>query len=654
MPTIKQLPTANSVSAADVVPVSQGGVTRSLSVGGLLSNTQAAIALVPGKLLGRASASAGGPEPVSLGAGLTLQGGVVSATGEDHARLPVAASLAAVDDVVVNGGGVARRLSAGLLRGLFNAGAGVSIGADGTISSPLPTASNAALGGVKVGDGLAVGGDGTLSAPNTPRTSAAGATGGRMAVSLLHEQSAWPITAEGFLWANSPYSYLGVSKDFVAGVGGTAVAAGPVATLFAFANASGSSSDVVAVLGSAVARTSGSTVFGGNLIARSDAGVSAKLCGLEIDLVPSGAGALPGSIGLAINAFSQAMSAPAIQLGSLGGGSFDNGLVITAVRYAGVCAQVGSSMTSLVNTSTGTYSDAAVVLGNRQRIRLQGSGAGSAYIGTDGNKFMTVVPPENGFVVRDPGDVANLVLVTASGDMQVSGAGSFGGGLSAGSVSCAGAVRGATVSASAGFAAPSGAAMASLLNASGGTYSDAAVVLGNQQRVRLQGSGPGSAFIGTDGNKFMTVVPPENGVVFRDTSDTANLVLLNQYAMTVNVGLNMANTKAMVLAGPGANNAASIVHGADGYLAVSYGPNGLVFKTQGGSFQGTLDPYGTLTMVGSMNAGYSVSAGTTLGVKAMAAPASPPAGQFYVFMDQADGKLKAKGPGGTVTVLAAS
>lgn len=36
----------------------------------------------------------------------------------------------------------------------------------------------------------------------------------------------------------------------------------------------------------------------------------------------------------------------------------------------------------------------------------------------------------------------------------------------------------------------------------------------------------------------------------------------------------------------------------------------------------------------------------------IAAPASPPAGQFYIYMNSADNKLYAKGPGGTVTTLA--
>ncbi len=74
MPTIKQLPIAESVNATDALPLSQAGLTRSVTVAALLSGTQPSVALVKGKLLGRVSAGAGGPEPVSLGAGIAIQG----------------------------------------------------------------------------------------------------------------------------------------------------------------------------------------------------------------------------------------------------------------------------------------------------------------------------------------------------------------------------------------------------------------------------------------------------------------------------------------------------------------------------------------------------------------------------------------------------
>ena len=94
MPTIKQLPAAGAVGAADQIPVSQGGVTKNVQVGVLLAGTQPGITVAQNKLLGRVSVGAGGPEPVALGAGLSLTGGVLSATGSAANAVQRAANLA--------------------------------------------------------------------------------------------------------------------------------------------------------------------------------------------------------------------------------------------------------------------------------------------------------------------------------------------------------------------------------------------------------------------------------------------------------------------------------------------------------------------------------------------------------------------------------
>ena len=170
MPTIKQLPAATSVNATDVLPISQGGTTKALAIGDLLSSTQPALLLAPGKLLGRVSAVGGGPEPVTVGVGLAVDASTVRATGLDHLSLPVAAALTATDEVVVNSAGAPRRVAASALRGLFSAGAGVSI-ADGVISAggggsyTLPAATTAMLGGVRVdGSSIVINGSGVISA----------------------------------------------------------------------------------------------------------------------------------------------------------------------------------------------------------------------------------------------------------------------------------------------------------------------------------------------------------------------------------------------------------------------------------------------------------------------------------------------------------
>lgn len=177
MPTIKQLPLATSVSDADLLPVSQGGTTRGLTVGGLLSSTQPAIALATGSLLGRVSAGAGGPEQVGIGTGLAMGGGAVAATGADHLAFPASTALGAGDEVVVNSGGAAKRMVATALRALFSAGSGVAIDGSGVISSSgAAVATSGTVGSVKPGTTLVVAGDGTLDARvgSTAGTVAAG------------------------------------------------------------------------------------------------------------------------------------------------------------------------------------------------------------------------------------------------------------------------------------------------------------------------------------------------------------------------------------------------------------------------------------------------------------------------------------------------
>lgn len=105
MPTIQQLPAAQSVDAADLLAISQSGTLRAVSSGDLLAGTQPAIMAPTGSLLGRTSLGAGGPEALSPGPGLAIQGSTISANGGDHAGFPVETSLADSDQFVISSDG---------------------------------------------------------------------------------------------------------------------------------------------------------------------------------------------------------------------------------------------------------------------------------------------------------------------------------------------------------------------------------------------------------------------------------------------------------------------------------------------------------------------------------------------------------------------
>jgi Fibronectin type III domain len=135
MPTISQLPSAGSVSAADEVPISQNGSVCAASVGALLASTQPAIIVDSSSLLGRTSLGPGGPEQVDVGVGITLSNSTLVANGLDHSGFPIISSLPVGSDLVISNQGSPMLMQASLLRELFSAGQNVTIDSNGVIST---------------------------------------------------------------------------------------------------------------------------------------------------------------------------------------------------------------------------------------------------------------------------------------------------------------------------------------------------------------------------------------------------------------------------------------------------------------------------------------------------------------------------------------
>ncbi|HEY0181453.1 MAG TPA: fibronectin type III domain-containing protein [Rhodopila sp.] len=135
MPTISQLPSANTISAADEVPISQGGTARATSVGALLASAQPAIIVASPSLLGRTSLGSGGPEQVDVGAGIDLVAGTLVANGLDHAGFQPTSTLSTASELVISNQGSPMLMPASLLRGLFSAGQNVAIDPNGVISA---------------------------------------------------------------------------------------------------------------------------------------------------------------------------------------------------------------------------------------------------------------------------------------------------------------------------------------------------------------------------------------------------------------------------------------------------------------------------------------------------------------------------------------
>jgi len=138
MPTINQLPVATQAAAGDELPLSQGGVTRSITLGNLLAGAQPAISVSPQTILGRISLGAGGPEPIALGTGLAIAGSSLAATGSDHAGFGIQPILMLTDEVILNSAGTPRRMPIQNLTGLYKPGSNITIDATGTISAVVP------------------------------------------------------------------------------------------------------------------------------------------------------------------------------------------------------------------------------------------------------------------------------------------------------------------------------------------------------------------------------------------------------------------------------------------------------------------------------------------------------------------------------------
>jgi hypothetical protein len=135
MPTISQLPSASSVSAADEIPISQDGAAKATSIGALLASVQPVIIVASPSLLGRASLGSGGPEQIDIGVGISLASGTLVADGLDHAAFPLAPSLSSAIDLVISNQGSPMLMQSSLLRGLFSAGQNVAIDPNGVIST---------------------------------------------------------------------------------------------------------------------------------------------------------------------------------------------------------------------------------------------------------------------------------------------------------------------------------------------------------------------------------------------------------------------------------------------------------------------------------------------------------------------------------------
>ena len=135
MPTIDELPSATGTGPQDLLPVDQGGVTRSVSVAEILASTQPLIEVPSPSVLGRSSLGPGGAESLTVGLGLVVQNATIAANGSDHGSFTQESSFVSTDAVIVNANGTPKQLPIPALRALFTPGNNVTINPNGQIGA---------------------------------------------------------------------------------------------------------------------------------------------------------------------------------------------------------------------------------------------------------------------------------------------------------------------------------------------------------------------------------------------------------------------------------------------------------------------------------------------------------------------------------------
>jgi hypothetical protein len=243
------------------------------------------------------------------------------------------------------------------------------------------------------------------------RSQAAAVAGSVMGIEGIVEESEYSLKGEAGIWPGKTFTFQGISKTFDSGYNSTTPS--PATALFVFANNKNTNTDVVGIMSDCVSRTTDDIVFAANFIARNDSGANnVKLVGLEIDIQPaSGTTINSNSIGLALNIFTIPTSVPAIQIGGVSGGSWNNGIVINGVSGAGVAAQSGATMATLINATGGTYSDTA--------IRLSTGITNAIFFGVDfANGSPRIFGDSSGNLKIDTGTAFGKLLLTGKANMS--------------------------------------------------------------------------------------------------------------------------------------------------------------------------------------------------------------------------------------------
>lgn len=246
--------------------------------------------------------------------------------------------------------------------------------------------------------------------------------GSLMQVDRLLEGSSplFPIANEGGIWASTAYVYAGVSKTVDALTVPGQGSSGPLTGFFSFLNNNGATAQAVGVLSDCVVRVINGTCFAANLIARNAVVNNVKLVGLEIDVEPAaGTTVNSSSAGILMNIFNIAAAdpTPVMQVGSLGGGVWGNGILtshIAGVHYAVQSGDPTISKSFINTVNAQPFTNGSIVLGTAagQAINFGGQVFGtSPYLfGDAGGNLITTMGVGGLVVIEAPSGSIEWIL----------------------------------------------------------------------------------------------------------------------------------------------------------------------------------------------------------------------------------------------------
>jgi hypothetical protein len=259
---------------------------------------------------------------------------------------------------------------------------------------------------------------------------AAAIAGSKMQIDRLIDSAAFPLEDQASIWSGKLVTRIGLNGTFTSADG---QAGSPSQTLFVRAVNNGSPGDVVGATLLSSAAANDTTVFGANILAIGTGKNNCRFVGLEVDVEPTLADTSPaaGSAGIYINVFNKVLNGAFLQTGGVSGGTFANGIILggLATTGAGLALQSGNNADSLINTTVGTFTTNAIILGNDKArgIRLTGTGAVHGFIYNDtSNNIRLVAGAAGGFAFRNNSDTTSLASIGDSGSggfVDLAGAG---------------------------------------------------------------------------------------------------------------------------------------------------------------------------------------------------------------------------------------